>query len=68
MVTDKGPQAQWMKTIGKVESAGCVCDGWTPQNAAHLCQCPRVGDGRGRTREMIQEDEKWCEDLARFLK
>jgi len=39
MVTDKGPQAQWLKTIGKVEDASCVCDGWTPQNATHLYEC-----------------------------
>jgi len=29
-----------------------------------------VMDGRGwrgRTREAILEDEKWCEDLARFI-
>jgi len=56
-----------MKTIGKVDEAGCGCDGWTPQNAAHLYQCPRVGDGRGRTREEILKDEEWCESLARFL-
>jgi len=67
MVTDKGPQAQWLKTVGKVEDASCVCDGRTPQNAAHLYECPWVGDGRGRTREMIMEDEKWCEEVARFL-
>jgi len=67
MVTDKGPQAQWVKTIGKVDDARCVCDGWTPQNAAHLYECLWVGDGKGRTREMIGKDEKWCEDLARFV-
>jgi len=67
MVTDKGPQAQWMATIGKADRASCVCDGWTPQNAAHLYKCPRVGDGRGRTREEIMKDEEWCESLARFL-
>jgi len=67
MITDKGPQAQWMKTIGKTEEASCGCDGWTPQNAAHLYQCPRVGDGKGRTREGIMEDEEWCESLAKFL-
>jgi len=67
MVTDKGPQAQWMKEMGKLEDASCVCDGWTPQNAAHLYECPWVGDGKGRTREMIWKDEKWCEDLARFV-
>ena len=67
MVTDKGPQAQWLKTIGKTDDASCVCDGWTPQNAAHLYVCPWVGDGRGRTRKSIFEDEGWCEEVARFL-
>ena len=67
MVTDKGPQAQWLKTIGKTDNASCVCDGWTPQNAAHLYVCPWVGDGKGRTREQILEDAEWCEDVARFL-
>jgi len=67
MVTDKGPQAQWLRVIGKTEDASCVCDGWTPQNAAHLYECPWVGDGKGRTKEMIWDDEKWCECLARFV-
>jgi len=67
MVTDKGPQAQWLKTIGKTDDASCVCDGWTPQNAAHLCMCPWVGDGKGRTKEQIFEDAEWCEEVARFL-
>jgi len=67
MVTDKGPQAQWLKTIGKTDDASCVCDGWTPQNAAHLYTCPWVGDGRGRARELIFEDAEWCEEVARFL-
>jgi len=43
MITDKGPQPQWMREIGKVDDASCVCDGWTPQNAAHLYECPWVG-------------------------
>ena len=68
MVTDKGPQAYWMKEIGKAEEGSCVCDRWTQQNAAHLYQCPRVGDGKGRTREEVWEDEEWCEDLARFIR
>jgi len=34
MVTDKGPQQQWLYEIGKLEEPWCVCDGWTPQNAA----------------------------------
>jgi len=57
MVTDKGPQQQWLWEIGKSEEVCCVCDGWTAQNAAHLLGCPWVGDGRGRTMEMIWEDE-----------
>ena len=36
MVTDKGPQRQWMWDIGKEEEQWCVCDRWTAQNAAHL--------------------------------
>jgi len=68
MVTDKGPQANWLKEIGKTEDRSCPCDGWTPQNAAHLYMCPWVGDGKGRTRESIWKDEKWCEDLARFVR
>jgi len=67
MITDKGPQAGWLKEIGKVDDGSCPCDGWTVQNAAHLLSCPWVGDGKGRTREMLWEDEKWCEDLARFV-
>jgi len=49
MVTDKGPQRQWLKEMGKVDDPSCVCDGWTPQNAAHLFACPWVGDGVGRS-------------------
>ena len=67
MVTDKGPQAQWLKTIGKVDDASCVCDGWTPQNAAHLYDCPWVGNGKGRTMTTMLKDEKWCEEVARFV-
>jgi len=67
MIMDKGPQASWLREIGKVEDGSCVCDEWTPQNAAHLYECPWVGDGKGRRREQLWEDEKWCEDLARFL-
>jgi len=67
MVTDEGPQAEWLKTIGKTDDASCVCDGCTPQNAAHLYTCPWVGDGRGRTREEIWKDEQWCEEVARFV-
>jgi len=62
MITDKGPQRQWLWEIGK-----CGCDGWTPQNAAHLMVCPRVGDGKGRQREALWEDEEWCAAVADFL-
>jgi len=44
-----------------------VCDGCTAQNAAHLMGCPWVGDGKGRTSEMLWEDEKWCEAVAEFV-
>jgi len=67
MVTDKGPQQQWLWEIGKSQEQWCVCDGWTPQDAAHLLGCPWVGDGRGRKREMIWEDEGWCEAVADFV-
>jgi len=53
MVTDKGPQQQWLWEIEKADTQWCVCDGWTPQNAAHLLECPWVGDGKGRKFEMI---------------
>jgi len=57
MVTDKGPQQQWLWEIGKADTQWCVWDGWTPQNAAHLLECPWVGDGKGRRFEMMWEDE-----------
>jgi len=67
MVMDKGPQQQRLWEIGKSVEPWCVCDGWMPQNAAHLLGCPWVGDGRGRTSEQVWEDEKWCEAVAEFL-
>jgi len=67
MITDKGPQRQWMWEIGKCEEQWCVCDGWTPQNAAHLMECPWVGDGKGRRSALLWEDEKWCEAVADFI-
>jgi len=65
--TDKGPQRQWMREIGKTEDASCVCDGWTPQNAAHLYMCPWVGDGVGRSKEQARQDARWCAEVARFI-
>jgi len=67
MVTDKGPQLQWLWEMGKTEDPACVCDGWTPQNAAHLRSCPWVGDGRGMTVDGMWDDEKWCEAVEEFL-
>jgi len=69
MVTDKGPQQQWLWEIGKSEELWCICDGhgWTPQNAAHLLGCPWVGDGKGRTNMQVWEDERWCEAVVEFI-
>ena len=47
----QGPPAT---EIGKPEEPWCVCDNWTPQNAAHLLSCPWVGDGKGRTSEQMR--------------
>jgi len=66
LVTDKGPQRQWLKEMGKVEDPSCICDGWTPQNAAHLYLCPWVGDGIGRPKEQASKDE-WCAAVTRFV-
>jgi len=67
MVTDKGPQQQWLWEIGKAENPACVCDGWTPQNAAHLRHCPWVGDGKGRTADGMWSDEEWCAEVEDFI-
>jgi len=47
LVTDKGPQWQWLKEMVKVDDLSCICDGWTPQHAAHLYRCLWIGDGVG---------------------
>jgi len=58
MVTDKRrPQQQSLWEIGKTEEPWCMCDGWTPQNAVHLQQCPWVGDVMGRSYEQMWNDE-----------
>jgi len=41
----QGLQWQWLKEMGNVDDPSCICDGWTPQNAAHLYRCPWIGDG-----------------------
>ena len=53
MMTDKGPQWQWLWEIGRSEEPQCVCEGWTAQNAAHPQLCPWVGDGMGRSTEQV---------------
>ena len=57
--TDKGPQLQWLKEIGRVEDASC----------AHLYVCPWVGDGVhvGRSREQARKDAQWCAAVTRFV-
>jgi len=55
MVTDRGPQRQWMSEIGKVDDPSCICDVWAAQNAVpvHLQRCLWVGDGKGRATEQM---------------
>ena len=50
MDTDKRPQRQWVKEMGKTEVPWCVCDGWAPRmqhtsSAVHGLETGR--DGRG---------------------
>jgi len=63
LVTDKGPQRQWLKEIEKVDDPSCVCDGWTPQNAAHLFVCHGwetvLGDRGNRRMEMKSGVRRW---------
>ena len=44
-----------------------MCDCGVTQNAAHLLQCPLVGDGKGKSMEQCQQDEVWCRAVADFL-
>ena len=37
------------------------------QNAAHLLQCPLIGDGKGRTMEECYVDQDWYREVAAFL-
>lgn len=37
------------------------------QNAAHLLECPRVGDGEGGVVEKLGEGPEWCREVVRFL-
>ena len=64
---DKGPQRQWLREIGKTGDASCVCDGWTPQNAAHLYACLWVGGEVGRSKEQARKDAEWYAAVARFV-
>jgi len=40
--------------MGKTNDPTCVYYGWTPQNAAHLFQCPWIGDGIDRSWGMVR--------------
>ena len=49
IVTDKGPTASWLKTIGRMEDGICrLCKEGAPQNSAYLRSCSGIRDGRGR--------------------
>ena len=37
------------------------------QNAAHLLQCPLIGDGKGRSWDECKKDREWCRAVADFL-
>ena len=43
------------------------CECGVAQNAAHLLECPKVGNGRGRVFEQIWRDPEWCRKVVRFL-
>ena len=66
LVTDKGPQRQWLWEIGKVEDPQCVCDEWTAQNAAHLQQWEmELGGQRSRCGMTRSGARKWWNSLRR---
>jgi len=66
---DDGQRTTAPMAKGDREDRGArvCCDGWRPQNAAHLQRCLWVGDGKGRSTEEIWNDEKWCERVVEFL-
>ena len=63
--TDKGPLKYWLHRIGRAENNKCPCPGNIPQNAAHICQCKEVGDGKGWTKDEAEGDEGWCDAVLR---
>ena len=65
MVTDKGPMKVWVHKIGRAEDNKCGCG--IPQNAAHLLKCTEVGDGKGRSREEMLQDEEWLSAVHEIL-
>ena len=65
MFIDRGPLKTWLHRIGRTLDNKCICG--DPQNAAHLLGYKLVGDGKGRTREQIEDDQEWCEELYSFL-
>lgn len=65
LVTDRGPLRWWLKVIGRRDDALYDCG--STQNAAHLLQCPLIGDREGRTIEECYKDQEWCKEAAIFL-
>ena len=53
-----GVCVRWMDTAERSSPSTVSMD---------LMGCPWVGDGKGRTSEMLWEDEKWCEAVAEFI-
>ena len=67
LVTDRGPQKNWLYRIGRVEEDRCKC-GERGQNGAHIMNCEMVGDRRGRTLETARKDPEWCTAVWEVLK
>ena len=65
VMTDRGPMKAWLKMIGRSEDDKCGCG--EVQNAAHLLQCPLIGDGKGRSWDECKKDREWCRAVADFL-
>ena len=64
VVTDKGPQKDWLHRMGVTEDYTCSCQEKLRQNSA---RCKDIGDGKGRTIEKAEEDEEWCEAVYEAL-
>ena len=66
IVTDRGLIKWWLKVIGRRDGDLCKCR--QVQSAAHLLQCPLVGDAKGRSVEECYKDKEWCKAVAEFVK